>query len=366
MVKHKIILSGYYGFSNAGDEAMLYSIIRSLNLAFDNPEITVISGHPELTSAAYGVKAIPRFDGWGILKGIWHSDTLISGGGSLLQDVTSGKSILYYLSIIFMGVFLRKHVFLYSQGIGPVRKRWIRYTLKMVLNHVDAITVRDKESKGFLTRLGVKAPLYQTADAVLSLPSGSLEEGKEILRLNNVPEGKRLIGISVRKWPDMAKWKRSFRQYIEKLLRDENNVVVFIPMQYPDDVCAARQIIHGENKRVFFLNQRYKVGELMSIIGNMDILVGMRLHALIFASLMHVPIEGISYDPKIDNFLDSINKEAVCHTSSFQGEKLYNETRSVLAKDKSTFDWSAIDTLRKRSEQTVELLKHILDKDRED
>lgn len=365
MEKLKIILSGYYGFSNAGDEAMLYSIVRSLRMAFHEPDITVISGHPENTEKTFKVHAIPRFDAWKIIKGIWHSDVLISGGGSLLQDVTSGKSILYYLAIIFLGVIMRKHVFLYSQGIGPVRYRWIRYTLKYILNHVDAITVRDKESKGFLTRLGVKAPLYHTADAVLSLPEESLDAGKEILRINRVPADKKLIGISVRNWANMADWKEDFRAYVNKLLEHEDAVIVFIPMQYPDDVCAARKLAKVDNKRVFLLNQPYSVGELMSIIGNMDVLVGMRLHALIFASLMHVPIVGISYDPKIDNFLDSIHKKAACHVTSFNGQTLYNSTKSILDADPSTFDWKPVDELRERSYKTLKILQDMV-QDRED
>ena len=83
MAKNKIVLSGYYGFSNAGDEAMLYSILRSLTMTIDNPEITVISGHPEVTEQQFNVKAVSRFDGWGIIKAIWKSDILISGGGKM-------------------------------------------------------------------------------------------------------------------------------------------------------------------------------------------------------------------------------------------------------------------------------------------
>ena len=157
-------------------KAMLSAIIQSLRSTFDTPEITVISGSPAKTSWIFDVKAIPRFGMLPIIKSIFRSDLIISGGGSLLQDVTSWKSMIYYLFIITLGVLFRKRVFLYSQGIGPVRYRVIRIVLKHVLNHVDVITVRDKESKGFLERLGVKRRIYTTADAVLSLRSWNLEE----------------------------------------------------------------------------------------------------------------------------------------------------------------------------------------------
>ena len=102
----KIIISGYYGFNNAGDEAVLYSIINSLRKS--NPEvgITVLSNKPELTAKAYNVEAVNRWKYLEIARAIRKSDLLISGGGSLLQDVTSKNGILYYLGIILMARML--------------------------------------------------------------------------------------------------------------------------------------------------------------------------------------------------------------------------------------------------------------------
>lgn len=156
MEKNNIVISGYYGFSNAGDEAMLFAVLRALHYDPKRMRITVISGDPRRTENTFRVHAVSRFDGYSILKSVYQSDLLISGGGSLLQDVTSWKSMMYYLSIIGMGIFFRKKVFLYSQGIGPVRYHWGRWILRTVMNHVDAITVRDSESKFFLEQLGVK------------------------------------------------------------------------------------------------------------------------------------------------------------------------------------------------------------------
>ena len=117
MENKRIVISGYYGFNNSGDEAMLFAILKALYQRFGDTDITVISGNPERTTHTFGVKAIPRFDGFSILKCLYNSDLLISGGGSLLQDVTSWKSLIYYLSIIFTGVCFRKKVFLMLRGL---------------------------------------------------------------------------------------------------------------------------------------------------------------------------------------------------------------------------------------------------------
>lgn len=243
MAKYNIVISGYYGFHNAGDEAMLLAILQALRKTFDAPSITVISGNPSDTAKTFGVKAVPRFGILPILSSLFRADLLISGGGSLLQDVTSWKSMIYYLTIIIFGVLFRKQVFLYSQGIGPVRYRIIRIILKHVLNHVDAITVRDSESKGFLQRLGVHRTIYTTADAVLSLEPVSLEKGKEILTRNHVDPAKKRVGIAIRSWANTSRWMKPLRAYQASHSREGL-------LGRPDsDAVSGRQVRRGSRDR---------------------------------------------------------------------------------------------------------------------
>lgn len=362
MAIRKIVISGYYGFNNAGDEAMLYAILRSLRALYPKADITVISGRPDETAKTFHVHGIPRFGGFSILKSLLQCDLLISGGGSLLQDVTSSRSLLYYLSIIGAGLFFGKKVFLYGQGIGPLHRKWVCRLLSFVLSHVDAITVRDQKSNEFLQRLGVTAPLYTTADSVLSLPQVDLAQGKDILRRAGVPDGQRVVGISVRSWLGEEKWISEFHDYIERLSQGPNVSVVFIPMQYPEDKRIGESICRGLSKKhIYFLDGSYNAPELMSIIGNLDLLVGMRLHALIFAALMHVPLLGISYDPKIDNFLADIGKDSVFPVSAFHGETLYNKTKEFLLL-RQEWDWNRVESLRKQAGKTIEILRETIGK----
>lgn len=359
MAKYKIVISGYYGFRNAGDEAMLYAILRSLREFLPDAEITVISGRPEETARQFHTKAVPRFGGFSVLKSLFSCDLLISGGGSLLQDVTSSRSLLYYLSIIFAGVLFRKNVFLYAQGIGPIRRKWVASLLSFVLSRVGAVTVRDEKSCRFLESLGVSAPVYTTADSVFSLPAPSLSEGERILREAGVPEGKPVVGISARNWLHEEEWIPHFTRYVERLQK-EHVSVVFIPMQCPEDTETARRICRDPGKNVFFLNQSYTAPQLMSIIGNLDALAGMRLHALIFSALMHVPLLGISYDPKIDNFLRAIGEEALCAITAFDEETLYNKTMESLRKGKGGRSWDAVEALRKKAGTTARILEGLI------
>lgn len=358
----KFIISGYYGFSNAGDEAMLSAMIHSIRQADPTASITVISGHPDDTARTFGTPAIHRFSPFALLWGILCSDVVISGGGSLLQDVTSRRSIYYYLSIMAAGILLGKKVFLYAQGIGPVKSMTTRRILKLVLDHVSAITVRDEFSRDFLTDLGVKTPVEVTADAVLSLPVSSPEKGMNILREAGVPADKKVIALCVRKWGDTDRLARAFRSYVKAVTETGKYNVVFIPMQCPDDVCMAEKINSPSLNHVYILRQSYDIPTLMSIIGAADLLVGMRLHALIFSALMHIPMIGISYDPKIDHFLHSIERDSLFSIYKFQGEKLYNTSIRLLQGMQDPPVWDKVDEMREKSRKTISVLQALMDR----
>ncbi len=98
----RLVLSGYYGFYNVGDEAILQSIIESLHKENPNIELVVLSNDPDYTRKMYGVEAVDRWSIKSVYDAIKKSDGLISGGGSLLQDKTSVKK--YFILYGYYGV----------------------------------------------------------------------------------------------------------------------------------------------------------------------------------------------------------------------------------------------------------------------
>lgn len=143
----KVVLSGYYGFDNIGDEAILLSIIQALKERKADIDITVLSHNPQRTSNLYGVKAVNRWSLKEVKATLKDSDLLISGGGSLLQDITGIKSLLYYLGVVGLARRLGKPVFFYAQGIGPVDGWLGRRLMRLTVNRVEAVTVRDEQSR---------------------------------------------------------------------------------------------------------------------------------------------------------------------------------------------------------------------------
>jgi polysaccharide pyruvyl transferase CsaB len=325
-----IVVSGYYGFANAGDEAMLAAMIEALTDIEPNIKITVISGNPEDTRRRHGVAAVYRLNYPEIAKVLAKSQLLISGGGSLLQDVTSDRSLYYYLSIMMLAKKLGKPVMLYAQGIGPVRGTLAQGAMRYIGNMVDLITVRDDGSYEELKRLKVTAPpVHITADPVLAMHPVDKLIGRSILKKHGQEGVAPLIGISVREWKDWGHFKQVMGHAADLMIEELGAKVVFIPMQWPDDLGVSEKIARRMNNKASVLPGEYTTSELLSLVGNLDLLIGIRLHALIFAAVMHVPMAGISYDPKIDRFLETIGERHVGTLKSVTADNLMTRIRAM-------------------------------------
>lgn len=182
----RIAVSGYYGFKNAGDDAILMALVTTLRALAPGVEITVFSNSPAETRQLYGVRAVNRWNPFRVIWALLHSDLLLSGGGGLLQDVTGGgvRSICYYLMVVLLALVVGKPVVYYAQGVGPILTRFGRWLTRVISNRVDLITVRDQDSREDLLAMGVsRPPLVVTADPVLALSPSQLGavNGAELL-----------------------------------------------------------------------------------------------------------------------------------------------------------------------------------------
>ena len=101
----KVVISGYYGFDNSGDEAILMAMVKCFKKLMPEARLVVLSNNPVKTREMYGVKAVSRWQPLAILFELIGCDLFISGGGSLLQDVTSARSLRYYMTL--MGIARR-------------------------------------------------------------------------------------------------------------------------------------------------------------------------------------------------------------------------------------------------------------------
>jgi len=361
-----ILISGYYGSKNGGDEAMLAAMLGTLHELDADLKVTVISLNPEYTKARHHVDAVDWLNVWAILKKILSADLLISGGGSLLQNVTSRRSLYYYLGIIFLAKFFGRKVMLYAQGIGPIRGTLAHKLMNFLVNRVDLITVRDKGSLEELKRLQITKPkIFCTADPVLAIKPVPLDIGEKILsahenyQLSNI-NSQLKIGVAVRRWIDWESCRKNLAAALDRLAAEVGAKIIFLPMQFPEDVKAAKSTAELMKQNCTVIEQELTTTEIVSLVGCMDVLISIRLHALIFAGVMRVPVLGISYDPKIERFLDSIGEKPLGTLSEVTAEKIFDSVTTKLSDKKNLRDDSQLEKLRELAIKNAQLALELL------
>lgn len=319
-----ILVSGYYGFNNAGDEAILGGMIQAVRAVDPSATFTVISGTAAQTRSLHQVEAISRGDFRNIWRAMRRVDLLISGGGSLLQDVTGYRSIPYYLGVVSMAKLWGRPVMFYGQGVGPVTGLIGRSLIPLVGNLVDRVTVRDRDSARALQALGVRRPPIEvTADAALALGPADPERVRPLLREWGVPlDGRPLLGVSVRAWQGTGQMEAALAQGLDQFARETGAHLVFIPMQFPHDIQAARPIVARLAAPATLVEAPLTYRQVQALVGCCDLLVGMRYHSLVFAAMNGVPMLGLSYDPKNDSLLHLLGQEAVGTAQALDPDRL--------------------------------------------
>lgn len=333
-VKKKVVISGYYGFDNTGDEAVLYSILKALRQENKGVplDITVLSNQPEQTSMQYRVKAINRWDMKQVYKAIRECELLISGGGSLLQDVTSNKTVPYYLGIIKMAQWHKKEVVIYSQGYGPVNKAYNKFLVKRVLNKVNHIFVRDRNAKEALLEIGIKnPPIVVTTDPVMGMKASKIAKLKIKGYLKERKEGRPRVGIYLRSWKDDINFRWQIADICSELAERDIDLYC-IPMQRPEDhrFLNFLEEEYPLSPTVTRIDEKLDVKEVFALTGEMDVVIGMRLHALIMATAQGIPVVGLSYDPKVDDFMASIQNKNCFDVENFDPFELTDAVLDLL------------------------------------
>ncbi|MBE6687985.1 MAG: polysaccharide pyruvyl transferase CsaB [Ruminococcaceae bacterium] len=298
------VLLGYYGFGNMGDDALLQSVISNLRDKLPYLRIAVLSHNVKKMRhklSALKVDVYNRFNPFCFGKVIKKSDNLIFGGGTLLQDNTSTKSLLYYL---FMIKYARNHnsdVILYANGIGPIKKEKNRQRIKKILPYLSLITARDRQSFDYIKELNCDVNMHLTADEALTTSCG---EKCDLVRPEIRQKG--FICVSVREWKGIkdAEYIKCIQAVSEFCLK-KNLAILFVVMESKNDAVLTEKLSRFVKVPVQILHTGEEMSgeQLTSVIAEAKMTVSVRLHSLIFSACANVPMIGLVYDPKVSAFM---------------------------------------------------------------
>lgn len=331
MKKH-IVLSGYYGFRNAGDDAVCYAIIQHLRREIPDASICVLSNDPNLTTQTYGVRAVSRWQPTKVIPELVFADLLISGGGSLLQDVTSKNGILYYLSILEVAKRLRTPHMIYAQGIGPLKETRNQRLVARAMNNADLITVRDPASRRLLKNIGTRRPIFVAPDPVLGLDASdvSAEDGRKRLRHAGWLGEKPLILCAPRPWADVDRVPL-YAAALDRLA-DDGYDVALLAMQPQAEGALCHAISGHMEHRAVVIAESLNTRELLSLFKVSKLVIAMRLHALIMGAVCGTRLLGLSYDPKVDALMRLLQKEShLLGLRRLDADILYDHACAALA-----------------------------------
>lgn len=307
MAKKRFVLSGYFGFKNFGDEAILSVLVKKLKELGHN--VTVLSSDPAYTKSKFKyIRSVDMFNLSDVLWNISKTDFVISGGGSLLQDVTSFKSLLYYLFIIFAGLFLRKKVIIFAQGIGPINTSIGKFLTASLLKHCKYVSVRDVKSFELLKSWGINAELL--CDPIFSAKVPEVEKQNK-------------IAVQLRDCKNMSE------DFIDRLALVVNNkfsdrLIEIYSFQDSIDLEVCKKFA----KSLKMLNSDIKTKiytgltdeEIISNLASADYIIAMRFHALIVGLISEVRVLGINYDIKVEKLSNEFGFPLVQLNKRFSNE----------------------------------------------
>ena len=362
-VRDGVVICGAYGRGNAGDDAILEAILQEMRGIDPDMPVTVISKDPKSTCLTYRVRSVSRMNipAWrGAMK---RAKLYINGGGSLIQDVTSRRSLWFYLHNIQSAKRSGCQVQMYGCGIGPVTRENHRKLAAEVLNRsVDAITLREPDSLDELRAMGVTQPeILLTADPALTLRRASDDETDSVLLRAGIPPHGRYICFALRQWKGFEGKAPLFAKAAKYAYETYGLTPVFAAVEKHQDPIAARQSAAGLDIPHYFLDDAGGAGTIIGALSRMELVVAMRLHALIFAAGQGIPLAGVVYDPKVSAFLRYIGQELFTDLDALTEENLREMIdRAAAQASHPEAQAAAVERLQGMERKNVETARRLL------
>ena len=287
----RVLLCGYYGEHNLGDDALLATLLALLPSYC--PVVVTAQDHRQV-QAQFGVVTCHRSEPIRLLWALVRTQVLVLGGGSLLQDSTSQRSLLYYVALILAARLLGRPVLLWGQGLGPLKTRTSRLLARLSLHLVQGITWRDDQSAAMAAAWGIHAPVGR--DPVWSLPRRNA-----VYSTDGPIAGAICLCWRPTSLLNDAGWRQLENQVIEDAKRHQAPVCL-VPFHARQDAsllksCAAR--LEAAGLVCQFWRPRTP-WDFMEGLASVHLVVAMRLHGVILAAMADRPLLALSYDPKVD------------------------------------------------------------------
>ena len=322
--RESIVICGAYGRGNAGDDAILKAIVQEMRALDPERTICVMSRRPRETRLIYRTGAIYTFNVFAVLRQFRRAALYINGGGSLMQDVTSTRSIWYYCYTLRAAKKRGCKVMMYGCGIGPINRAGNRKMAARIIDRsVDRITLRDDNSRALLADMGVTRPdIRVSADPTIILDPAPREVVNLALEQSGIDPAGRYIGFGLRHWKGLDAALPEIAAAANYAYEKHGLIPVFVPIEFPSDLTPAERVGALLRCPWHAVRTRQPIEVTIGILARMKAVVGIRLHSLMFSAGQGVPVVGMSYDIKVDGFLKYIGSHTCLQLRSVRADDL--------------------------------------------
>ena len=341
----KFLIHGYLGFKNLGDELILSKVIEDIRSAVRDAEITVVTIDKDYTRRIHNVEGVvDRISPDAVWEAVKESDVVVVGGGGLIQEYNDiaitdffksfGYGIVSYALVPFLAKILRKPVFYWSHGVGPIFTEEGKEFTRWFYSLADLTTLRDASSLSVLKRIYPEAAnVHLDADPVLALDLRRFIRQPPI----SLPPGKKKIGLNLRPWFGTEDILEKVTSAIQEFYRERKDFIVIpIPFDVSLDkvpLQKALTLLPEDAGLNFDFNALETPEDVISLMNELDFFVGMRLHALIVSRALHIPSLSISYDVKTDDFSKKMHMESI-RVEDLTRQTLLSHLRQLTGVDK--------------------------------
>lgn len=335
-----IVLAGYLGCGNLGDDAVMLGFLHGLGPGFD---YTVLAGDPSETMRVHNLRAVNR-RGRSVDEAIESADALVFPGGSVFQDSTSVRSVAYYHSLIRKAKGLGKKVLLVGQGVGPVTTFFGKRLTAASFTMADLVVARDPAAAALLRAIGVRRHVYAGADSAFLLPSPRLDGDAGQYGVG----GMRSVAIAPRPVNRKGFDEAALFGEFCRMVYAAGAVPTLVEMDPAEDGPLIEAISKGQGGRIPGLRKLGTPTVVQQRLARMDGLVAMRLHAGILGATVGVPPLMVSYDPKVAAFARALDASPAVPLERLTAPRLfaaYEEYVAALPRLRTS-------VLRKREELT--------------
>jgi colanic acid/amylovoran biosynthesis protein len=258
---------------------------------------------------------------WADLREYLTADLIVSTGGTYLVEHYRLEPRLFDFEVSLRA---GRPLAFFTQSLGPFEDTGNRARLRPIFEDCLLILVRDQRSRSHVEALGIDpAKIALSADAAFSMAKPAALQSA---RGRRFPEDSPLrVGISVRSWSHfkktdadagMALYREAVSALVTDLVADKNAEVRFlstcqgIPAYWTDDSKLARTIVNGldeaTREHVTVDDSFHSPEELISVLGDLDVVVATRMHVAILSLVAGTPVFPIAYEFKTSELFERL------------------------------------------------------------